>query len=300
MASSDDEVLYEFRFFRVLKSGEIQFSRPPPTATVPPVSDPTAAVLSKDVTISDLITARIFIPRSATTTTTKLPLLLYFHGGGFSIESPFSPNYHAYVESLVADATVVAVSVHYGLFPSRPIPACYEDAVAALNWAVGDHKDPWLAHHVDFNRIFVGGDSAGGNISYTVLSHVGRGSHHAGTYRIVGGIFVHPYFGGTGDDQMWLYMSKGNNEGLDDPRLKPTDEDLKQLGCERAIVFVAEKDHLMKVGIEYVERLRGSGWNGNVELVVNEGREHCFHLFSPEDPVAVENQRRIVEFINRG
>lgn len=88
--------------------------------------------------------------------------------------------------------------------------------------------------------------------------------------KIVGAVLVHPYFGGTEDDAMWLYMCRDNN-GLQDCRLRPSVEDLRRLGCERVLVFVAEKDHLNGVGKNYVEELRKSGWEGSVEIVENEG-----------------------------
>lgn len=56
-------------------------------------------------------------------------------------------------------------------------------------------------------------------------------------------ILVHPYFGGTEDDEMWLCMNPSNS-GLQDPSMKPLAEDLAKLGCERVLIFVAEKDHL--------------------------------------------------------
>ncbi len=45
---------------------------------------------------------------------------------------------------------------------------------------------------------------------------------------------------------MWLSMCPKNG-GLEDPRLKLAVEDLARLGCERVLVFVAEKDQLREV-----------------------------------------------------
>lgn len=217
------------------------------------------------------------------------------------MQSPFSEQYSDYVKKLAAEANVIAVSVDYGLFPTRPIPACYEDSWTALQWAVsashvqGSGPEPWLNDHADFQRVFIGGDSAGGNITHTLVSRA-AGLSEVGV-KVVGAVLMHPYFGGTDDDRMWLYMHP-TNQGLTDPRLKPAAEDLRGLGCEKALVFVAEKDHLMDVGMEYAEELKKSGWNGQVELVVNRGREHCFHLFDPTDEQAIDNQKRIISFIN--
>ena len=62
---------------------------------------------------------------------------------------------------------------------------------------------------------------------------------------------------------MWLNMCPTNGE-LEDPRLKPVARVLARLGCERLLIFVAEKDHLMVVGKNYYEELKKS-WGGGGE-----------------------------------
>ncbi|KAF8013686.1 hypothetical protein BT93_I1522 [Corymbia citriodora subsp. variegata] len=302
MASQRSEVVKEFPFFKVYKDGHLEF-RWPPVEKIPPSDDPDTGVRSKDVVISldPPVSARIFLPRISDPAR-KLPLLLYIHGGGFSIESAFSPSYHNFVSTVAAEAGAVAVSVEYGLFPARPIPACYEDSWVALRWvaghAGGDGAEPWLNEHADFGRVFIGGDSAGGNISHTLATRVGTIGLPQGV-KVVGIILAHPYFGGTDDDQMWLFMCPTNG-GLSDPRLKPAKEDLARLGCEKVLVFVAEKDHLMEIGIGYYEGLKKSGWSGSVELVKNVGEDHCFHLRNPETEKAAELKDKFVSFIKHG
>ncbi|GMH10035.1 hypothetical protein Nepgr_011876 [Nepenthes gracilis] len=299
MESSKSEIVEEFLFFHVFKDGRLEFRIPQSTETVPPSEDPITGVRSKDVVVSPDVSARIFLPKIPSSNT-KLPLLFYIHGGGFCIQSPFSTQYHNYVQNLAAGANIIAVSVDYGLFPKRPIPACYEDSWAALQWvashAHGGGPDPWLNDHADLARVFIGGDSAGGNISHTLASRVG--SIGLPGVRVVGAILVHPFFGGTDDDRMWLYMCP-TNKGLTDPRMKPAAEDLERLGCERVLVFVAEKDHLVDVGKAYVEELKKSGWKGTVEIVENKERQHCFHLHDPQDEQAIAIQKRIVSFIHQ-
>ncbi|XP_057966545.1 probable carboxylesterase 4, mitochondrial [Malania oleifera] len=300
MDSSSNDVARVFRFFKVLKDGSVHFFMPP-TEKIPPSDNPKNGVRSKDVVISSdpPVSARIFLPPNPDPTR-KLPLLFYIHGGGFCMQSAFSPGYHDFLTTVVAEANSVAVSVEYGLFPDRPIPACYDDSWAAFQWvashACGDGPEPWLNDFADFRRVFIAGDSAGGNISHTVSVRVG--STRFPGLRVVGVVLVHPYFGGTDDDQMWLYMCPSNG-GLEDPRLKPAAEDLARIGCDRVLVFVAEKDHLRKVGIYYHEELKKSGWKGTVEIVENEGEDHCFHMFDPTSEKAADLIKRIVSFINR-
>ncbi|XP_010028488.2 2-hydroxyisoflavanone dehydratase [Eucalyptus grandis] len=299
MASDSKEVVKEFPFFKVYKDGRLEFLMPP-VEKIPPSDDPDTGVRSKDVVISldPPVSARIFLPRIPDPAR-KLPLLFYTHGGGFCTQSAFSRKYHDLVSTVAAEAGAIAVSVEYGLFPSRPIPACYDDSWAALRWvaghAGGDGAEPWLNEHADFGRVFMGGESAGGNIPHTLAARVGSIGLPQGV-KVVGIVLVHPFFGGTVDDQMWMHMCPTNG-GLSDPRLKPAREDLARLGCEKVLVFVAEKDHLREAGIGYYEELKKSGWRGSAELVENVWEEHCFHLRDPKHEKAVELRDKIVSFI---
>ncbi|KAF4374012.1 hypothetical protein F8388_007918 [Cannabis sativa] len=215
------------------------------------------------------------------------------------MESPFSTTFHNFVSTVVSAADVVAISVDYGLFPDRPIPACYDDSWAAIQW-VSAHKDcngpeAWLNEYADLNRVFIGGDSAGGNITHELLTRVG--SIGLSGVRVERAVLVHPYFGGAADDDaMWMYMCP-ENEGLYDRRIRPTAEDLGRVGCEKLLVFVAEKDHLYEAGKRYVEELGKSGWGGSVEMVETMGETHCFHLFKPNTHKAVDLVNKFIYFI---
>ncbi|KAM4088877.1 hypothetical protein ACJW30_07G103500 [Castanea mollissima] len=297
-SSSNSEIAHEFfPFFKVYKDGRVEKFMA--SEHVPPSDDPHLAVRSKDVVVSPepAVSARVFMPQISVPSK-KLPILVYMHGGGFSIGSAFHPGYHKYVSALVAKADIIAVSVDYRLAPEHPIPACYDDSWEALKWvashANGDGPDPWLNNHADFGQVFLAGDSAGANISHNVAVRVGLTSLPG--VKLIGVALVHPYFGGTEDDKMWLYMCP-ENKGLEDPRLKPALEDLARLGCERLLVFVAEKDHLRERGTCYYEDLKKSGWKGTVEIVEHEGESHVFHLMKPKCDNAVDLMERLVSFI---
>ncbi|KAG6653117.1 2-hydroxyisoflavanone dehydratase-like [Carya illinoinensis] len=300
MESVGNEITHEFRFFRVHRDGRIE--KFIPTHKIPPFNDPTTGVQSKDVVISNKlpVSARIFLPRIIDTTR-KLPVLFYIHGGAFCFESAFSPMYHKHVASLAAKANAIAVSVEYGLFPERPPPACYEDSWAGLQWiashANGNGPEPWLNEHADLNRVFVGGDSGGGNITHTLVVRVG--SIGLPGLKVIGAILVHPFFGGMEDDEMWLYMFPTSG-GLEDPRLKPPAEELSRLGCERMLIFFAENDHLRGVGGSYYEELKKSGWGGSVEVVEHQGEDHIFHLMKPDSENAIDLVNKFASFIVHG
>ncbi|KAK4405222.1 2-hydroxyisoflavanone dehydratase [Sesamum angolense] len=200
----------------------------------------------------------------------QTPLLVYFHGGGFFTESAFSPTYHRHLNSLVARARVIAVSVNYRLAPEHLLPIAYQDSWLALKWTFSHSRgnnagqEPWLRKYADFRRVYLGGDSAGGNIANQIAIRVGLDPEIK-----VNGMFLNcPYFLGkknesagnngyaeTQLEKLWLYAYP-NSSGLDDPLVNPVmDPTLKRVGCKRVLVYVAEKDVLRVRGWRYKEAL---------------------------------------------
>ncbi|GAV57734.1 Abhydrolase_3 domain-containing protein [Cephalotus follicularis] len=64
----------------------------------------------------------------------------YFHGGWFCIEAAFSPTYHNYLNTLVAAANIVAISVDYRRAPEHAVPIAYDDSWTALK-CVASHSN---------------------------------------------------------------------------------------------------------------------------------------------------------------
>src|SRR6186997_1631458 len=93
-----------------------------------------------------------------------LPVLVFYHGGGYVIGDLDT---HDYVCRKLANAAGCAVvSVDYRLAPEHKFPAAIDDAAAALRWVV-DQADLF---QIDPTRVAVGGDSSGGNLA-TNLAH---------------------------------------------------------------------------------------------------------------------------------
>jgi acetyl esterase len=93
------------------------------------------------------------------------PLLLFLHGGGFVVGD--LDGHDEPCRLLCRHADVHVLSVDYRLAPEHPFPAAVEDACAAWHWA-HDHAG---ALGADPDRVAVGGDSAGANLS-TVAAYL--------------------------------------------------------------------------------------------------------------------------------
>ncbi|KAH6825945.1 hypothetical protein C2S53_001382 [Perilla frutescens var. hirtella] len=311
MAANSDELLHDFLpMLRVHKNGRIE--RLAGTDFVPPSLDPATAVNSKDVEISPEInlSARIYLPGNADRSK-KLPLLVYFHGGGFIIESAFSPLYQKHLNHVVAEANVVAVSVNYRLAPEFPLPIAFEDSWRALKWATAGN-DEWINEFADRNRLYLGGDSAGGTIAHNIAMRVGSENPVGFNLR---GVFLNcPFFWGVDPigcetEEQFKFWKEFSDRLLpfacpivsnhDEPWINPgKDLNVSSLGCKKVLIYVGGKDFLKERGWYYKEVLSKSGWNGEVECVEIAGEEHVFSVFFPDGETGMAMIKKVASFIN--
>ncbi|CAN6299616.1 unnamed protein product [Urochloa humidicola] len=310
------EVVVEFPSFRIYK--DLHVDRLSGTETMLAGVDAKTGVVSKDVAIdADAgVYVRLYLPDTPATTRgaadgPKLRVLVFFHGGGFITESAASPIYHGYLNSLAAAARVLVVSVNYRLAPEHPFPVGYEDSLRALRWALsGGEGDPWLSSHGDLRRVFLAGDSAGGNIVHNVAM-MARGCDEDVAARIEGAVLLHAAFAGrepvAGEsaetaammDTVWRVIRPESAAGVDDPRVNPlatAAPSLRVLPFERLLVVEADADFFRGRGRAYYEGVVASGWGGTVEWFESIGKEHVFFLFDPGCPEAVALMERLVAF----
>jgi acetyl esterase/lipase len=96
-----------------------------------------------------------------------LPILIFYHGGGYVIGDLDTHDYVCRKIANVAQCCVIAVD--YRLAPEHKFPAAIEDSAAALRWIVKEAQ----SLSIDPARVAVGGDSAGGNLSAN-MAHLAR------------------------------------------------------------------------------------------------------------------------------
>lgn len=322
MVSSTKEVASELPpVLKVYKDGTVERFLGSPY--VPPcLDDSTTNVSSKDIAISPNISARLYLPKISPSANQKLPVLVYFHGGGFCIESAFSFLCHRYINAIVSQSKVIAVSVEYRLAPENPLPTAYEDSWAALQWVAShsvnktgtiESKEPWLIRHGDFSRVYLGGDSAGANIAHNMAIRAGIEKLHGGI-KIYGAFLSHPYFCGSkpigkesgfsNDKEFlhntWNFVYPSAPGGIDNPMINPFAYNaprLSRIQCHRLLVCVAAKDELRERGVYYYNAVKESGWRGDVELFEVEGEGHGFHFFDHDSEKAKEMVKRVASFL---
>ncbi|KAK1439916.1 hypothetical protein QVD17_05741 [Tagetes erecta] len=315
MDSSSDHIVKEIpHLIRLFKSG--RYEKLAGTDTIPAGIDPSTRVQSKDVIISPqtALSVRIYVPNNSVPT--KLPLLIFFHGGAFIIDTAASPIYHNFLNLIALESNSVIVSVDYRTAPDHPVPACFHDSWDAIKWIAfhvsGNGPDTWLNEYPDFERVFFMGDSAGATIAHHMAIRVGSENPDDRRIKLEGIILLHPYFwgkdrvGSESDDHpwigsvddIWMFVCPGTS-GLDDPLINPDkDPKVSDLGCSRVLVYVAEKDILKDRGLNYKGILVKNGWRGDIEVVEDKAEGHVYFLFCPSCESACNMRKRICTFIN--
>lgn len=102
------------------------------------------------------VPVRLYRP---TATQTPQPVLVYLHGGGWTIGD--LDTHDVLCRQLARDGACAVVSVDYRMGPEQRFPAAVEDCVEAFAWVQAQAQ----ALHLDASRMAVGGDSAGGNLA---------------------------------------------------------------------------------------------------------------------------------------
>lgn len=127
---------------------------------VPPNPAPDAAgVASSDHAVSDDLRVRMFFPGAAARDGggDHLPVVVYFHGGGFVFHSVASAQFDALCRRFASAIPAVVASVDFRLAPEHRFPAPYDDGEAALRWVLAGAGGALPSPPA---TVFVAGDSA--------------------------------------------------------------------------------------------------------------------------------------------
>ena len=209
--------------------------------------------------------ARLYAPSAE-----RLPVLLYLHGGGFTIGD--LETHDSLCRQLSLRSGVAVLAVDYRLAPEHRFPAAVDDAWAALDWLQAHASRLGL----DGDRIAVGGDSAGGTLAaVTALQARDRGLPLALQLLITPGTAAqansasHQFFANgfllEAASIAWFFSHYIDPHHRRDWRFAPQ-EAVDHYGLAPACVVLAECDPLVDEGIAYADTLRAAGVPVQLEL----------------------------------
>ena len=207
-----------------------------------------------------------------------LPLLLYLHGGGFTIGS--LETHDSLCRQLALRSGAAVVALDYRLAPEHRFPRAVDDAWAAMRWLAAHARGLGL----DATRLAVGGDSAGGTLAAVCAIHARDiGLRLRRQLLITPGTTAyadtpsHRRFGQgyllDADDIAWFFDQYIAHAERRDWRFAPLEADDLD-GVAPACVLLAECDPLVDEGLAYADRLRAAGVP--VELELTRGVTHDF------------------------
>jgi acetyl esterase len=127
------------------------------------------------------IPVRIYKPLTLPKTATA-PALVFYHGGGWVIGDLES--HDVVCRQIAAAAGMIVAAVDYRRAPEHKFPAAVDDSIAAATWIAANADKLGI----DANRLFLGGDSAGGNLAAVVAMHA---RDHRGP-RVRGQVLIYP------------------------------------------------------------------------------------------------------------
>lgn len=207
--------------------------------------------------------ARLYRPAAAAAA--RLPVLVWFHGGGWVVGDLDCHDVLCAELCLLSGAAVV--SVDYRLAPEHPFPAAVEDASFAVR-AVRADAD---ALALDGARVAVGGDSAGGNLAAVAALLL----RDAGDPPLRFQLLVYPSTDQVTKSRSRLELGEGlmltretmryfgkhylrSKAEAADWRASPQHAP-SHAGLPPALIIAAELDPLVDEGKAYAERLQDSG-----------------------------------------
>ncbi|KAJ8539424.1 hypothetical protein K7X08_013676 [Anisodus acutangulus] len=183
-------------------------------------SDPngTSLVISKDVDldINKKTWLRIYVPRRLISNhDEKLPVIFYYHGGGFVFFHANGYGWDLFCQGLAESVGAMVIALEYRLAPENRLPAAYDDAMDGLHW-IKSTKDEWVRNYSDLSNVYLFGSSSGGNMAYHAGLRVAAAEYKELEPVKIKGLILHqPYFSGKNRTE--------SEEKLKDDQLLPLD-----------------------------------------------------------------------------
>ena len=226
---------------------------------------------------------------------TSLPVIMYFHGGGWVLGG--MDTHDRLVRELANGANAAIVFVNYTPSPEAKYPIPIEQAYAATKWVAENGQ----TINVDPSRLAVAGDSVGGNMAIAVTMLAKK---RGGEPKINFQLLFYPVTDSNIDtasynsyqDGYWLtreamkwFWDNYTSDQTDrrEPTVSPLQasvEDLK--GLPPALIINGEFDVLRDEGEEFAHKLIDAGVE--VRAVRYHGTIHDFVMLNPisETPAA--------------
>ncbi len=203
-----------------------------------------------------------------------IPLLLYIHGGGWTIGSINSCSRFC---SQLAVNGIAVLAVDYRLAPEHPYPEGLNDCIDAAKIAA-DSLDRWKCR-----GIVLGGDRSGGNLAIaTALSFPDNAFNGLAVFYPVIKAYAdnssswQKYGSGFGlDSELMEAFNGAYTSDIYNPMVSPamaSDNDLRKLSP--ILIIAAERDILKDQGQEFATRLRLLGNDVRYDMLPN-----TVHLF---------------------
>lgn len=276
---------------------------------------PPSPVSSSDISVdpSRGLWFRLFVPHDSPG---SLPVIVFFHGGGFVYLSPDFKAYDDVCRRFARAVPAIIVSVNYRLAPEHPHPAQYDDGCDVLQFLEAE-RGRVLPDTADLSRCFLAGDSAGGNLAHHVaLRTAQRAESPGGLLRVVGVIAIQPFFGGErvrkseieleGVDVvvnaartqfMWkAFMPRADRDHEVINVCGPNAVDISNIRFPATMVVVAGFDSLKDWQMSYYNWLVESG--KEAYLVNYPDMFHAFYIF-PELPESTQLVSEVKNFIDK-
>ncbi|CAO3639759.1 unnamed protein product [Cunninghamella blakesleeana] len=247
---------------------------------------------------------KLILVRPHGTENKVLPIILFFHGGGY-----FTGDINTHgilIHQLAIQASAVVVYVDYSYSPEVKFPVALEECYAALTWI----NENATSFNGDPNKLALCGDSAGGNMTAAIVAY----AKEKGNTSIKAQVLLYPMLGINFETEtynkykndsflpreamQWVWENYLTEEAKTNRFAVPQLATKEQLQDQPpALLIMAEKDVLRDDGEAYYVQLKKAG----VKAIASRyfGVRHGFFTEPVLSPTALAGIQQIVYFLKK-